>query len=271
MGKIKKTNPKTELKSFIFIALLLCSIFTGAIGADVSSSVAATNTDAVSSDPPSGTPLVILEAESSPVDFVDLGQWSTTVDGAVSHALIQGPDGKVYGGTHAGHDRNAHLFSYEPDVGFTDLGQVPPDSPDIYVSAITVHSNGNLYIGTSDRGHLVKYDPNTGTMETRGNNVAGGSYINQLREGSGGKIYGTTAPNGHLFSYDPDSGAIDDLGQVASGERALFGLAFDASGDCIFLTSSQSAHGGTASMYRYNLTTQETTSFGLLVPDARWS
>ena len=214
---------------------------------------------------------MLPEAEPSLVDFVDLGQWSTTVDGTVSHALIQGLDGKVYGGTHAGHDSNAHLFSYKPDVGFTDLGQVPPDSPDIYVSAITVHSNGNLYTGTSDSGCLVKYDPNTGTMETVGNNVAGGSYINQLREGSGGKIYGTTASNGHLFSYDPDSGAVDDLGQVASGERALFGLAFDASGDCIFLTSSQSARGGTGSMYRYNLTTQETTSFGLLVPDARWA
>jgi len=32
MGKIKKTFLKTDLESFIFIALLLCSIFTGAMG-----------------------------------------------------------------------------------------------------------------------------------------------------------------------------------------------------------------------------------------------
>ncbi|MEA2051459.1 MAG: hypothetical protein U9O90_01360 [Euryarchaeota archaeon] len=95
MGKIKKTNPKTELESFIFIALLLCSIFTGAMGADVSSSVTVTNTDAVLSDPSSGTPPVLPEADPSLVGFVDLGQWSTTVDGVVSHALIQGPGGKV--------------------------------------------------------------------------------------------------------------------------------------------------------------------------------
>jgi len=203
--------------------------------------------------------------------FVDLGPWSSTVEGSLTHALIEGPDGKIYSGTHAGSARNAHLFSYEPGAGFTDLGEVPPGNADIYVSAITVGSDGRLYVGTSDHAGLVVYDPISQAMAIVGNSVAGGSHINQLLEGPGGKIYGATAFNGRLFAHDPASGEIQDLGQVANGEPALFGLVVSPSGEHIFLTSSSCPYGGTASLYSYNVTTGETTSLGLLVSDARYA
>jgi len=78
-------------------------------------------------------------------------------------ALGYGYDGKIYGlvGEQQG---MSHLFRYDPDHGFTDLGILGSAFPDYWIahnlSAMSVGPNGEIFIGENDDiSHLFIYYP----------------------------------------------------------------------------------------------------------------
>ncbi len=85
---------------------------------------------------------------------------------------------------------------------------------------------GELYVGTSPGGHLLKYVPRGDVdrpaavqeaceVTDLGKAVAGES-IGSLTLDRGSKtIYGLTAPNAHFFRYGIEAGQFSDLGVVA--------------------------------------------------------
>jgi outer membrane protein assembly factor BamB len=79
----------------------------------------------------------------------------------------------------------------------------------------TVGHDNRIYLGTYDRGYLLRFDPKTETWDNLGR--PGGeteSFICQLTTAPDGKIWGGTFPSANLFSYNPQTGGIQNFGRM---------------------------------------------------------
>ncbi len=150
-----------------------------------------------------------------PVDVIPNGESEIT-------SLAVAPDGKVYGATSG---RRSHLFVLDPGHGYVHpLGFLPETGA--VTNAVVVSSNGEVYIGTSPGGRLLKYAPEA--EDTRPLNVkdpCGTTDLGQAIRGeaicalamdrNSNTIYGLTHPNAHFFKYSIRSGEFVDSGVVA--------------------------------------------------------
>ena len=158
-----------------------------------------------------------------PVDRIPDGESGIT-------SLTAAPDGDVYGATSGNH---AHLFVLNPRHGYVQpLGTIPGATS--ITNAIAVSASGEIFLGTSPKGHLLKYVPHDEyaqqikigiplPVSDLGQAVAGESIFALAINRDANLIYGLTSPNAHFFEYSIESGKFTDFGvvstEIAGGEK----------------------------------------------------
>ncbi len=153
-----------------------------------------------------------------PLDIIPNG------DSAIT-ALSVAPNGNLYGATSGKH---SYLFVLSPRHGYVQpLGLIPDTAAVSH--AVVVASSGDVYIGASPGGHLLKYVPqNEARQPIRikepcpvtdlGVAIKGESISALAIDREGKSIYGLTSPNAHFFKYDIATGSFTDAGVVAQSK-----------------------------------------------------
>lgn len=175
---------------------------------------------------PGGVPVLAPTVIYVPEEFHTGGAYT---------AIQAAPDGRVYIGTTV-YDGYAHLLSFIPATGrFESLAEMSAATgertPGPYAQA-KIHTkpaiapDRRVYFGTKSGkpaadprwqqnypgGHLVVYDPRTGTTTDLGIIKPRVSIISVGLDPSRGLVYALTDPDGHLVVYDPRSRTFSDKG-----------------------------------------------------------
>jgi hypothetical protein len=204
-----------------------------------------------------------------PIDVIPDGESAIT-------SLTVAPDGKLYGATRG---KRSHLFVLSPRHGYVQpLGYVPETTA--VTNALVVSKVGDVYLGTSPGGHLLRYvAANEDEQPIRINDpvrvsdlgvaVRGESILTLAIDRANNIIYGLTSPNAHFFTYVIQTGRFKDMGVVASkvppGEKfeaqKMFSrmLAVDARGVVY-------ASGENGFLYRFMNETQGLEKLPLQIP-----
>lgn len=151
----------------------------------------------------------------APVDVIPDGESGIT-------SLTVAPNGYLYGATSGSH---AHLFVLIPLHGYVQPLGVIPGATSVR-HAVAVSASGDVYIGTSPGGHLLKYTPHDEFDQSiqigkplpvtdLGQPVAGENIFALTIDRNANAIYGLTSPNAHFFEYSIASGKFTDFGVVA--------------------------------------------------------
>jgi len=151
----------------------------------------------------------------APVDVIPDGESGIT-------SLTVAPNGYLYGATSGSH---AHLFVLIPLHGYVQPLGVIPGATSVR-HAVVVSASGDVYIGTSPDGHLLKYTPHDEFDQSiqigkplpvmdLGQPVAGENIFALTIDRKANAIYGLTSPNAHFFEYSIASGKFTDFGVVA--------------------------------------------------------
>ena len=150
-----------------------------------------------------------------PLDIIPDGESGIT-------SLTVAPNGYLYGATSGNH---SHLFVLIPRHGYVQpLGVIPGATA--VTHAVAVSASGDVYIGTSPEGHLLKYTPQNEhnqtiqigkslTVTDLGRPVSGESIFALTIDCKADVLYGLTSPNTHFFEYSIASGKFTDLGVVS--------------------------------------------------------
>ena len=150
-----------------------------------------------------------------PIDVIPNGDSSIT-------AFTVAPNGNLYGATSG---KQSHLFVMNPRHGYVQpLGFIPNTTA--VNRALVASGGGDIYIGTSPGGHLLKYVPRNEdnqpirikdpcSLTDLGIAISGESISALVIDRSANVIYGLTAPNAHLFKFDVAPAVFTDLGVVA--------------------------------------------------------
>jgi hypothetical protein len=153
-------------------------------------------------------------------------------DESAVNALATAPDGTLYGATSG---KRSHLFLMSPVHGYVvPLGFLKGVSA--VQRSLVVSKDGDVYIGTSPDGHLLKYTPagrrrdhiridEAAETTDLGVPVAGESIYALAIDRGRGRIFGLTYPNGNFFTYDIGSAKFAVAGKVA--ERKIPGEKFE--------------------------------------------
>ncbi|MGH2374000.1 MAG: hypothetical protein ACRDIC_11110 [bacterium] len=156
--------------------------------------------------------------------------------GGAYTAIQTAGDGRVYLGTTV-YDGYAHLLAFAPESGrFESLAEMSAATrertPGPYAQA-KIHTkpaiapDGRVYFGTKSGkpaadarwqqnypgGHLLVYDPRSGTTTDLGIIKPRVSIIAVGVDPSRGLVYALTDPDSHLVVYDPRTRAFADRGQ----------------------------------------------------------
>lgn len=120
--------------------------------------------------------------------------------------------------------------------------------------AITMCTEGKVYIGTYSNGHLYQYCPNSKVLRDLGEPVPNQTHIWTLCKGPEGKIYGGTYGDCTLFLYDPIKDLCEILkSPVVENENYLRNIAYDKKRNQLYLGIGSHAH-----LVTYNCATGET-------------
>jgi hypothetical protein len=79
--------------------------------------------------------------------------------------------------------------------------------------------DGNVYLGSLPKAHLLELDTKTQRLVDLGRPSATEEFIWDLAFGSDGRLYGGTYPNARLVRYDPRTRALEDLGRMDPAEQ----------------------------------------------------
>ena len=167
------------------------------------------------------------------IDLRELGYPPLDVippDESAIRALSVAPDGTVYGATGG---KRSHLFRLNPMHGYVEPLGVIPGVGAVH-SSLVVALNGDVFIGTTPGGHLLRYTPSANHANKAGVDsplevvdlgapVAGQS-IYTLAIGQG-RVYGLTSPDGYFFSYELSAAKFVEYGKVA--EHKIQGEKFE--------------------------------------------
>jgi hypothetical protein len=160
-----------------------------------------------------------------PIDVIPDGESAIT-------ALTVAPNGNVYGATSG---KRSHLFVLNPRHGYVQpLGFIPGATG--VTSALAVSGLGDVYIGSTPAGHLLKYTPHREDEQPLrvkepcevtdlGSTVQGEGILALALDRRAGVIYGLTYPNAHFFKFTLTTGTSADLGVIA--HRAPEGEKFE--------------------------------------------
>lgn len=162
-----------------------------------------------------------------PIDVIPDGESGIT-------SLTVAVDGDLYGATSGSH---AHLFVLDPRHGYVQpLGAIPGAAS--VTNAVVSSAAGDVFIGTSPGGHLLKYSPQDEyarqiqigrplPVTDLGQAIPGESIFALAIDRDAKVIYGLTSPNAHFFEYLIQSGKFIDLGVVS--KKAPWGEKFEKS------------------------------------------
>lgn len=158
------------------------------------------------------------------IDLRDLGYAPLDVippEESAIRALAVAADGTLYGATSG---KRSHLFRLNPAHGYVEpLGAL--EGVSAVCRSLVIAGNGNVYIGTTPGGRLLRYTPGRepttariGTplkTEDLGVAVSGENIhalaIDRVRD----RIYGLTSPSGYLFSFEIRTSKLTVAGKVA--------------------------------------------------------
>jgi streptogramin lyase len=127
--------------------------------------------------------------------------------------------------------------------------------------AITVASDGSVYIGAYSNGRLYRYRPGDSAATDLGQPIPGENFLYGLTAGDDGVVYGGTFPHAHAFRYDPATGAVTDYGSLDSVQQYARSAVYDPVHKALFV-GLQSPK---ARLFRIDVTTgarQEITPSG---------
>lgn len=176
------------------------------------------------------------------------------------YALLRSSTDTIYGG-------GTQLFAYGPGDPFygtpgtavsTEIIpaiRILADAPYTEaINALAEGSEGLIYGGGGDEGHLFAYDPNAREITDLGQAVPGWyDDIACLAAGTDGRIYGGSTGyqyySGRLFIYDPATGLIIDRGQAVPFESGVHALTTGADGRIYGGTSGSQAQSGQLFVY----------------------
>lgn len=204
-----------------------------------------------------------------PIDIIPDGESGIT-------SLTVAPNGDLYGATSGS---LVHLFVLIPRRGYVQpLGVVLGATSVGHALAISL--SGDVYIGTSPDGHILKYVPREEQTQNiqigkalptadLGQPIPGESIFTLTIDRNANAIYGLTAPNTHFFKYSIASGKFTDFGVVARtippGEKSQVEkmmsrmLVVDQHGDVF-------ASGADGSFFRFDSKTQKLEKLPLHAP-----
>ncbi|OJF09544.1 NHL repeat-containing protein [Couchioplanes caeruleus] len=120
--------------------------------------------------------------------------------------------------------------------------------------ALTVASDGRLYVGTYNSGRFYRFDPANDQLTDLGQPVPEESFVYGLSIGPDGTVYGGTYPHGHAFAYHPTSG-VTDIGEVSPGHRYARATAYNPDHHQLFVGLP-----GPATLVRIDLATGTRTT-----------
>ncbi|MPV36460.1 outer membrane protein assembly factor BamB family protein [Georgenia subflava] len=84
--------------------------------------------------------------------------------------------------------------------------------------AVTTGSDGSVYVGVYNNGHLYRWVPATETLEDLGRATPNSRYLWDLEVDDEGVVWGGTYPRAELFSYDPATDDFTSYGSLADEE-----------------------------------------------------
>jgi outer membrane protein assembly factor BamB len=161
----------------------------------------------------------------APADLIPNGESGVT-------SLAVAPNGDLYGATSGS---RAHLFVLSPRHGYVQpLGVIPHAAA--ITNGIAVSAAGDVYLGTSPGGHILKYTLREAdtqqieigkplTLVDLGQPVPDESIVTLTIDRGANIIYGLTAPNAHFFSYSIAESKFHDFGVLAG--KIPFGEKFE--------------------------------------------
>ncbi len=150
-----------------------------------------------------------------PIDVIPNGESAIT-------ALSVAPNGNLYGATSG---KRSHLFVLNPRHGYVQpLGFLPATT--IVTNAVVVSAVGDVYIGASPQGHLLKYTPQNEdrlpikvkepcAVSDLGPAMRGGSIFALAIDRNANVIYGLSSANAHFFKFSIANSTFTDFGVVA--------------------------------------------------------
>ena len=161
----------------------------------------------------------------APMDVIPDGESAIT-------SLTVAPNGDIYGATSG---TRAHLFVLNPRHGYVQPLGVVSGATSV-TNAVVVAADGDVYLGSSPDGSLLKFSPHDEYQKTiqinrslpvanLGKPVTGESIAAMTIDRGANVIYGLTSPGAHFFEYSLVSAKAKDLGVVA--EAVPFGEKFE--------------------------------------------
>ena len=213
------------------------------------------------------------------IDARDLGYAPVDVipDGESGiRSLSVAPNGDLYGATSGTH---SHLFVLNPRHGYVQpLGIIPAAAA--ITNAVVVSASGDVFLGTSPEGRLLKYVPRDEyaqqieigkplPVSDLGQAIAGESIFTLAIDRDANVIYGLTSPNAHFFEYSIESRKFTDFGVVS--ERIDGGEKFekDKMMSRMLVVDQQGmvfASGENGRFFRFNPKTQTLEKLAIQVP-----
>ncbi|MGE7218371.1 FIMAH domain-containing protein [Priestia koreensis] len=115
----------------------------------------------------------------------------------------------------------AVFYAVDAETGEKKFSQALPNTDVVW--AMTVGSDGNVYMAGTINGMIYRYLPNEKRLEEVGKNPSD-SFVWDLKASADGKIYGSTYPRTKVFEYDIASNSFTDLGVMKEGQQYARGL-----------------------------------------------
>lgn len=151
----------------------------------------------------------------------------TVMEGAFGHE----PDGRdVVYAVPAGENAQLNVV----DVHSRQLVRAIPLPGAAGAWAITVATDGSVYIGSYINAHLYRYRPETATVTDLGQPIPGESYIYGLTSGRDGAVFAGTYPNAHAFKYDPATNKVTDYGSLDPVQQYVRAAVYDPDHNALF-------------------------------------
>ncbi|SEG97225.1 hypothetical protein SAMN05444920_110286 [Nonomuraea solani] len=141
-----------------------------------------------------------------------VGAWDLSQDRVTAHFDIPTGVGiwamckvgtDVYAGTHSRSD----LYKIDTLTGTTTK---VAEYPDPYIWTMASSPDGKVYLGMSQPGRVVEYDPATGTSRDLGQPAPGEAYVRSV-QADGTHVYAGVGTNAHLVAIDRKTGEKREL------------------------------------------------------------
>jgi streptogramin lyase len=204
-----------------------------------------------------------------PIDVIPDGESGIT-------SLSVAPNGDLYGATSGS---RAHLFVLNPRHGYVQpLGVIPGVAS--ITNAIVVSSSGDIFIGTTPAGHLLKYTPHDEYEQQiqigkpfpdidLGQAIPGEGIFTLAIDRDANVIYGLTTPNTHFFQYSIANGKFTDFGVVSEKTAAGEEFQKDKLMSRMLVVDQQGmvfASGENGAFFRFNPKMQKIEKLAVQVP-----